>query len=78
MAIPKVIFDQVRGFDERYRSWGLEDSDLAVRALAAGYRIRDGRYALSVLHLYHPEPNQGAVSQNSETFRQTLGVAGLR
>ena len=78
MAIPRSTFEQVCGFDERYRSWGLEDSDLAVRALAAGHRIRDGRYALSVLHLYHPEPNQGAVSQNSEIFHQTLGVAGLR
>ena len=72
MGIPREVFIRMSGFDETYRSWGLEDSDFAVRALRDGFRIRDGRYALSVLHMYHPEPPDGTVSENEFMFHNML------
>jgi GT2 family glycosyltransferase len=72
MGIPRSLFDDIDGFDESYQAWGLEDSDFAIRAFSYGARIRDGRYALSVLHLHHPEPTKGEQSKNSFRFQKLL------
>ena len=76
MGIPRGIFDHLSGFNEAYRSWGLEDSDFAVRALREDFRIRDGRYALTVLHMHHPEPSKGDVSVNQSMFNALLESEG--
>jgi glycosyltransferase involved in cell wall biosynthesis len=78
MVISRSIFETAGGFDESYRSWGLEDSDFAIRAISNGARIRDGRYALTVLHLYHPEPNNNERSKNSQRFQELLMETGIR
>lgn len=72
MVIPRSVFESVQGFNENFRSWGLEDSDFAVRALNSAATIRDGRYALAVLHLYHPEPNKNVRSSNGVQFNALL------
>ena len=77
MVIPRAIFNAVGGFNEGFQSWGLEDSEFAVRALGAMATIRDGRYALAVLHLYHPEPNKNVCSRNSEQFNEILRIEGF-
>ena len=77
MVIPRSIFESAGGFNENFRSWGLEDSDFAVRALDGVATIRDGRYALAVLHLYHPEPNKNVCSSNSERFSELLRMKGF-
>ena len=48
-------FDRVGGFDESFAGWGLEDTEFAVRLIAAGVRVRSGRFATNVFHLWHPE-----------------------
>ena len=39
MCLPRAVFEQVGGFDERYH-WGYEDVDLCLKVRAAGYRVR--------------------------------------
>lgn len=60
-----VSFDnliKIRGFDEKYGTWGLEDSDLVIRLNNANVRIRNGRFAVCVAHLYHGEPRRVSIS----------------
>ena len=60
------------GFDESFDSWGLEDSDFAVRASRFGLKFLDSRYKTSLLHLHHPEPNKMQKSKNAGAFRSLL------
>ena len=78
MVIPRAIFSAVGGFNEGFKSWGLEDSEFAVRALGVMATIRDGRYALAVLHMYHPEPDKNVRSRNSERFNELLRTRGFK
>jgi glycosyltransferase involved in cell wall biosynthesis len=63
----------VAGFDEGYIGWGREDSDLVVRMLRNGSRIRSARFAATVRHLYHPEFPRERLTVNDEKFARLLG-----
>jgi hypothetical protein len=43
LAYRRAVLAEVGGFDERFRRAYREDSDLALRVIRAGYRIRQGR-----------------------------------
>jgi len=73
MGVDTRLFQIVAGFDETYASWGLEDSDFAVRATRVGGVLKDGRYSNAVLHIYHPEPSEQKKSANSLAFEALLG-----
>jgi len=60
------------GFDESFDSWGLEDSDFAVRASRFGLKLLDSRYKTSLVHLHHAEPNKMQKSKNAEEFKSLL------
>ena len=72
LALDMRLFRSLGGFDESYRSWGLEDSDFLVRASRLGVTLKDGRYATSLLHLYHPEPSKSEISDNQARFDNVL------
>lgn len=57
-------FLAVNGLDERYRGWGYEDSDLVIRLIRNGVGRRDGRFATTVLHLWHPEHQREGTTKN--------------
>ena len=42
------------GWDEAFVTWGREDSDFAARLINSGVGRKEGRYAIPILHLYHP------------------------
>lgn len=62
----------VSGFDESFVGWGREDSDFVVRLLNRGLRIRSGRLAACVAHLYHDEADRDRLSDNETRFQYTL------
>lgn len=64
LALWKQDFLDVNGFDESYVGWGYEDSDLIVRMLRNGVHRKLGRFAVSVLHLWHPENDRSHASEN--------------
>lgn len=68
----------VNGFDERYQGWGHEDSDLVLRLIRSGVRCKDGRFALGVLHLWHPEHDRTGTRENLERLRTQLSGAAER
>lgn len=63
---------RIAGFDECYVGWGREDSDFVVRLIHSGVKIRSGRLAACVAHLYHPESPRDRLSVNDQRFRETL------
>lgn len=54
-GIFKKDFILVNGFDEAFEGWGHEDSDLFIRLLHRDIKIKNGRFAIPVLHLWHKE-----------------------
>ena len=63
---------RIAGFDESYMGWGREDSDFVVRLIHAGVKIRSGRLAACVVHLYHPERPRDRLSVNDKRFSEAL------
>jgi glycosyltransferase involved in cell wall biosynthesis len=62
----------INGFDESYTGWGHEDADLAVRLLRHGVKRKDGRFATTVLHLWHPENDRSQLQENRQRLTQIL------
>ncbi len=54
----------VNGFDEQYQGWGHEDADLAVRLIRHGVHYKNGRFATTVLHLWHQENDRSQLPDN--------------
>lgn len=66
VAVPRGLWDQVGGFDERFVGWGFEDNAFACSAETFGGRSLehlDGE----VWHLWHPTAREGR--PNSPTYR---------
>lgn len=63
---------RINGFDEVFSGWGYEDSELAVRLIHAGIRIKDGRFAVPVLHLWHNDNDRSHRPENWQRFQTTL------
>jgi glycosyltransferase involved in cell wall biosynthesis len=62
----KTDFMQVNGFDEIYRGWGYEDSDLIIRLIKIGITKKQGRFAIPVIHLWHPQNHSSETIKNLE------------
>lgn len=75
LAVWLEDFIKVKGFDESFLGWGLEDTEFAVRLISAGVAVRYGRFATNVFHLWHPERNRSALESNSERLRLARAAA---
>lgn len=69
LALWKDDFIHVNGFDELFEGWGFEDSDLVIRLIHAGVRRKEGRFAVPVLHLWHPQNDK---SQQALNYQRLL------
>ena len=64
----------VGGFDESFSGWGFEDSELAVRLIHQGCRVRRGDHAALVLHLWHVEVPRDAADNNQDRLDETIST----
>lgn len=62
----------INGFDESFSGWGHEDSDFAIRLIRAGVLLKDGRFAVPVLHLWHKENDRSKQQANWAKLEATL------
>jgi len=82
-SVPADAIQAVGGFDESYVGWGYEDSDLCVRLLRHGLRIRQAPAGTCVLHLWHAERDRGGEPANRARLdalfmtRRVRAVRGL-
>jgi len=65
-------FISVNGYDENFVGWGHEDADLFIRLLHLGIKMKDGRFAIPVLHLWHKEANRENAKDNYNRLLERL------
>jgi glycosyltransferase involved in cell wall biosynthesis len=70
--------EKVNGFDECFQGWGFEDSDFAARLIESGVRLKNGRLATNVYHLWHPENDRTKHSQNWQRFQARISAHETR
>ncbi|MCU1657115.1 MAG: hydrolase, HAD-superfamily, subfamily [Pseudonocardiales bacterium] len=61
IAYRRAVLRELHGFDERFRRAYREDADLALRALAAGYRLTVGQRR--TIHPVRPAPWWASIAQ---------------
>lgn len=72
LAVWREDFVRVNGFDEDFKGWGYEDSDLVIRLLRLNIMRKKGNFGLSVFHLWHPEQDRSKLEKNQALLDQTL------
>jgi glycosyltransferase involved in cell wall biosynthesis len=70
--------ERVNGFDECFQGWGFEDSDFAARLIESGVRLKNGRMATNVYHLWHPENDRKAQGQNWQRLQERIAARETR
>ncbi len=72
LAMWRDDFIKVNGFDEFFEGWGYEDSDLVIRLIHAEVKRKEGRFAVPVLHLWHPQNDRKHHDQNFQQLQNRL------
>lgn len=72
LALWKSDFIAINGFDLLFEGWGYEDSDLVIRLIHLGIKRKEGRFAIPVLHLWHPKVNRNAEKKNYQRLMARL------
>ena len=72
MAFWRSDLIRVNGYDEEFRGWGGEDSELATRLNNSGVRQRCMKFRGIVFHLYHGKCDRDRQSANEERYKQSL------
>jgi len=72
LAVYKQDFLSVNGFDEQFEGWGYEDSDLVIRLIHQGIQRKEGRFAVPVLHLWHPINDRSQQRRNYQRLLRRL------
>jgi len=78
IGVSKEAYLQINGFDESFSGWGNEDFDFAIRLIRSGSLLKDGRYAVPVLHLWHPENDRSRLPQNLDLLNKLLNSDRIR
>lgn len=73
LGVWKADFMAVNGFDELFQGWGYEDSDLVIRLIHHGVTRKEGRFAVPVLHLWHPQNDRSQHDDNYQRLMERLG-----
>lgn len=69
---------KVDGFEESLHGWGPDDSDIAVRLINMGMRVKTARFAAQVLHLWHKEEDRGNLTKNREYLQDAINSGRIR
>ncbi len=77
LALYKKDFISVNGFDEAFEGWGFEDSDLVIRLIHNGIKRKEGRFAVPVLHHWHPQNDQSRHQENYQRLMKRLQEKNL-
>lgn len=78
LSLYRSDFVTVNGFEETFTGWGYEDSDLAVRLHHHGVRRISGRFAVTVLHLWHRTNRSSLEESNWARLQETIASDRVR
>jgi glycosyltransferase involved in cell wall biosynthesis len=68
----KKDFIAVNGYDENFKGWGREDSELAIRLHNYGLKAKRLRYRGIVFHIFHFEKPKNRLELNNKIQQKTL------
>lgn len=71
LGIWKKDFLAINGFDENFNGWGYEDSDLVIRLIRSNILRKSGKYAIPVIHLWHPPSDRSQQDLNRKLLKQS-------
>ncbi len=74
----RADIERVNGFDECFQGWGFEDSDFAARLIESGARLKNGRLATNVYHLWHRENDRALHGANWERLQARIQSRATR
>ncbi len=72
IGLMRADYVRLNGFEAQIQGWGLEDSEFAVRAINFGLKIRSGRLALGVFHLWHEERSRESGQRNQQILEAAI------
>lgn len=72
LAAWKTDILNINGFDEAFIGWGYEDSELVIRLLRHGVKHLSGRFATTVLHLWHHENDRSQQAENWTRLQEVI------
>jgi glycosyltransferase involved in cell wall biosynthesis len=72
MAFWREDLVRVNGYDEQFRGWGWEDTDLSLRLINAGCMLRFIRFGAIQYHLDHPIAPRDQEENNRERAMETI------
>ena len=72
LAVWREDILNINGFNEEFQGWGHEDADLVVRLLNDGVQRKEGRFAVPVFHLWHPQTDRSQELQNCQRLFKTI------
>jgi glycosyltransferase involved in cell wall biosynthesis len=78
LGVWKKDFFAINGFDESYHGWGYEDSDFVVRLIRQGVLRKDGRFAIPVIHLWHPSSDRSNERDNYKKLEEIIHSSCIR
>ncbi|HZH06959.1 MAG TPA: glycosyltransferase [Lautropia sp.] len=78
MSVFREDFERINGFEERISGWGFEDSDLAIRLINSGVKVKSGRFATAVLHLWHQERARDHAEHNRQRALQAKALQTIQ
>jgi glycosyltransferase involved in cell wall biosynthesis len=55
IGIWRADYERINGYDEKFRGWGCEDDDLALRLRLSGMQIRSINLTTRTYHLWHEQ-----------------------
>lgn len=68
----KKDFIAINGYNENFKGWGREDSELAIRFHNYGLQARRLRYRGIVFHIYHEEKSKNRLELNNQIEQNTI------
>jgi hypothetical protein len=73
--LPAKAIHELNGYDEGYRMWGCEDTDLQIRALHHGLMAVQLYPEAVILHQWHPSTRQlrNEDSERGKCFKENFG-----
>lgn len=72
MAFWRNDLVQVNGYDEQFTGWGWEDTDIALRLMNLGCKLRFIRLGAIQYHLSHSKESRGQESINQDRAMRTI------
>ncbi|MGB0663340.1 MAG: glycosyltransferase family 2 protein [Pontibacterium sp.] len=78
LGVWKQDLERVNGFDESFVGWGYEDSEFAIRLLRAGVKCASGKFATTVMHLWHNEHDRSGHDENYARLMESMNSDHIR